>query len=153
MKIDGKEIHLLSLRLQIQLEPYGISLDTDMFEDMVRQDNEISSVLKFCGRMLFPDDENDSANSDDSDEDDEEIGDLEAFCKTLGEDEEPPLTFEEKMGMITVNEQFSKGSVEVARGGRMTMVAAKSTGATRRKTIMKEVKKRQTVLAARQSPG
>merc|ERR1712194_690692 len=126
MKIDGKEIHLLSLRLQIQLEPYGISLDTDMFEDMVRQDNEISSVLKFCGRMLFPDDENDSANSDDS-----------------GEDEEPPLTFEEKMGMITVNEQFSKGSVEVARGGRMTMVAAKSTGATRRKTIMKEVKKRQ----------
>ena len=39
MKIEKKEVHLLSLRLQIALEPYDIKLDTDMFEEMVRQDN------------------------------------------------------------------------------------------------------------------
>jgi len=39
MKIDDKEIPLLALRLEIQLQPYGIKLDTAAFEDMIREDN------------------------------------------------------------------------------------------------------------------
>ena len=39
MKIDSKELPLLSLRLQIQLEPYGIKLDTNKFEAMILEDN------------------------------------------------------------------------------------------------------------------
>lgn len=42
MKIDLKEVSLLSLRLQIQLSPYGIKLDTAKFEAMVREDNGAS---------------------------------------------------------------------------------------------------------------
>ena len=43
MKIDLKELPLLSLRLQIQLEPYGIKLDTSKFVDMIKEDNGKSS--------------------------------------------------------------------------------------------------------------
>ena len=39
MTIDLKELPYLSLRLQIQLDPFGIKLDTSKFESMVREDN------------------------------------------------------------------------------------------------------------------
>ena len=35
MKINSKELPLLSLRLQLQLEPYGIKLDTNKFKAMI----------------------------------------------------------------------------------------------------------------------
>mmetsp|Transcript_28175 Transcript_28175/g.48610 ORF Transcript_28175/g.48610 Transcript_28175/m.48610 type:complete len:404 (-) Transcript_28175:212-1423(-) len=148
MKIDSKELPLLSLRLQIQLEPYGIKLATNKFEAMILEDNDISNVMKFCGDMLFEGDSNDS--QDDDSVDSEVTFDFESFCRTL-DDEHDTMTFEEKVGMVTVDEKFSKGSVEVARGKRMTLV--RSTGKTdmHRKTIVKEVKKRQTILAARRS--
>lgn len=39
MKIDLKELPLLTLRLQIHLDPYGIKLDTSKFEAMIRENN------------------------------------------------------------------------------------------------------------------
>jgi len=55
MKIDSKELPLLSLRLQIQLEPYGIKLDTNKFEAMILEDNgEQIPVIIFlsCCRII-----------------------------------------------------------------------------------------------------
>ena len=37
------QVQLLSLRLQVQLEPYGIKLDMQKFEDMLREDNSEST--------------------------------------------------------------------------------------------------------------
>jgi len=146
MKIDQRESHILSLRLKIMLEPYGITLDTRMFEDMIREDNDVSNILSFCGTLLFQDEESGSDDSVGSANSDEDAIDFESFCKTLGTDEEPPMTYEEKCSMITFNDKYSKGSVEVARGGRMSMVPTKGANESRRKTLMKEVKKRQTVM-------
>ena len=39
MKIDEKEVPFLALRLQIQLEQYGIKLDTAKFDAMIKEDN------------------------------------------------------------------------------------------------------------------
>lgn len=108
---------------------------------------DIQNVVKFCGTLLFQDEKSDSDDSVDSTNSDEDSLDFEAFCKTLDGDEEPPMTYEEKCSMITVSDKYAKGSVEVARGGRMSMVAGKSANESRRKTLMKDVKKRQTVMA------
>ena len=99
-------------------------------------------MLKFCGELMF---------EDDVDEDDDsvasEIMDLETFCKTLNDSdyEQPHMSFGEKAAMITINEKYSRGSVEVARGRRMTVMASqKGSRGTQRKIILKELKKRQT---------
>ena len=104
--------------------------------------------MKFCGDMLFEGDSND--NGDDDSVGSEVTFNFESFCRDL-DDEHDTMTFEEKAGMATVDENFSKGSVEVARGKRMTLVQSTSRTDMRRKTIVKEVKKRQTILAARRS--
>ena len=39
MTISLKEAPILALRLQMQIEPYGIKLDAKKFEDMLREDN------------------------------------------------------------------------------------------------------------------
>ncbi len=39
MNIAPKELPLIGPRLQIQLEKYGINLDTNKFEAMIREDN------------------------------------------------------------------------------------------------------------------
>ena len=44
MKIDLEELPLLSLRLQIQLEPYGIKLDASKFKAMIKEDNGKTST-------------------------------------------------------------------------------------------------------------
>ena len=53
-KIKEDEVHLLSLRLQIALEPYDIKLDQDTFESMIRQDNcEMYACLFFILGSTF----------------------------------------------------------------------------------------------------
>jgi len=57
MKIGLQDLPLLSLRLQIQLDPYGITLDTDKFEAMIREDNGEPSkmmVYTIVDLKLFP---------------------------------------------------------------------------------------------------
>ena len=143
MRIDRNEVPMLALRLEIQLDPYGVKLDTERFEQMIKEDNSFDQVCRFCGQLLTEQME-DPADGDSDDESEvTPTPDLHVFCKQLSEQEETdellPLTLEEKMDMITVDERFSRGSVEVARGGRMTLVSKPSKNTVRRKTIVKEV--------------
>ena len=117
---------------------------------------DISNVCRFCANLLEDGEDNEDADDSAASELTE---DLEAFCQTFDDDEEPPLTYEEKIGMITVDDKFSQGSVEVARGGRMTVVKRPSVGHKRRQTLVKDLRKRQTRMERRQprvfvvSPG
>jgi len=54
MKIDLDEAPRLVLRLNIQMEPYGIELDTDLFVQMLEQDNSFENILRFCKDILYP---------------------------------------------------------------------------------------------------
>lgn len=56
MKVDLKNLPVLLLRLQIQLNSHGMRLDTEKFTEMVRKDNDVGSILKICGDMLSLDD-------------------------------------------------------------------------------------------------
>ena len=51
MKIEVKELPVLSLRLQIQLDPYGIKLDTRKFETMIREDNCKHSFVTYFNSL------------------------------------------------------------------------------------------------------
>ena len=64
---------------------------------------------------------------------------------------ETKMTKEEKFSMVTVNEKYSKGSVEVARGRRMTLMPSNSKKDMRRQSILKEVEKRQSTLKIRRA--
>ena len=89
--------------------------------------------------------------SDDSSVDSELTFDFESFCKSLNESEErggrTTMSFEDKVTMVSIGEKFSQGSVEVARGKRMTLMPSSNKTGQRKKTIMREVRKRQTRLA------
>lgn len=152
MTIDEKEVPLLALRLKIQLQPMGIDLDTDMFNQMIEENNDIGSILKFCGEVLYPElslQQEDALASIDSSygelsDDDFSLGalggggsggrgepiDFAAFCRKISNmtDEEVDdeaknikMTTEDKMSMFTVQSKYSKGSVEVSRGARMSV--------------------------------
>ena len=100
MQIDIKEIPILSLRLRIQLEPYGIKLDQPKFEAMIEQDNCISTVMKFCGNLLFQ--EEDEESDHDEDEFSVESGitfDFDGFCKNM----EASEGGKKKMTIMAVN--------------------------------------------------
>ena len=96
--------------------------------------------MKFCGNMLFKGEPN--ANDDDDSVDSKATIDFESFWSTLDEENHMDLTFEEKVGMAAVDEGFSGGSVEVARGGTMTLAPRRSMKEMRRKTIVREVRTR-----------
>ena len=48
MKIDEKEVPQLALRLQVQLDPHGIQLDRNRFEEMIREDNGEMNPVCVC---------------------------------------------------------------------------------------------------------
>ena len=103
-------------------------------------------MLKFCADVLFKGDSNDN-DDDDSSVDSELTFDFESFCRTIVDEGETKMTHDEKADMVTVEEKYSRGSVEVARGKRMTLIRSKGKTDLRRKTIVNEVKRRQTKLA------
>mmetsp|Transcript_11389 Transcript_11389/g.24702 ORF Transcript_11389/g.24702 Transcript_11389/m.24702 type:complete len:401 (-) Transcript_11389:206-1408(-) len=144
MKIDLKELPLLSIRLQLHLDPYGIKLDKHMFETMIKEDNDISNVLKFCGDVLYGDDEDEDNGNDDVSVDSQVTFDFEAFCQEIDEDSPHRMSRNERRSMVTIDEKFSKGSVEVARGHRMTLHKPSNQKEMRKKTILEEVNRRQT---------
>lgn len=100
--------------------------------------------------MLF---KGESDDNDDSDSVDSEVTcDFESFCKSLNDEPEDysyKMTYDEKMNMVTVDDKICKGSVESARGKRMTLMPNKKKKDTRKKTIVKEAKKRKTKMADR----
>lgn len=55
MTVDPAESDLLALRLQIQLKPHGVELDTIRFKQVIEENNDIGHLLKFCSEVLYPD--------------------------------------------------------------------------------------------------
>ncbi len=146
-----KEIPILSLRLQIQLQAYGIKLDTSKFETMIEEDNDISNVIKVCGDLLFSEEEDESDYDEDS-VDSALTFDFDAFCNKM-EDKTPEGGKKTNAiaTMLEVGEQWTHGSVEVARGGAMTLMPTKNKKEERRKQIVSEVNKRQKKLGRKSS--
>ena len=102
-----KEIPILSLRLQIQLQAYGIKLDTSKFETMIEEDNDISNVIKVCGELLFSEEEDES---DDEDSVDSALTfDFEGFCNKMAKQitraEKKAVLFERKAGKANMPTQ------------------------------------------------
>jgi hypothetical protein len=102
MTVDLKNLPLLIMRLQIQLNSHGMHLDTDEFEAMVKDNNDIGYVIKKCGEML---DGNNDKNS----------------------------------SLVTVTPEYSKGSLEVARGGKPSLKSKPKL--EHRNTVVREVKR------------
>ncbi len=121
---------------------------------MIEEDNDISSVLKVCGDLLFPEDEEEEGSDyDEEDSVDSALTfDFAAFCKKM--EETTPQGGRKTNAiakMVTIGEKWSNGSVEVARGGAMTLMPTKNRKEERRKHIMTEVKKRQGEVKKRQN--
>jgi hypothetical protein len=100
MKVDLKHIPLLVMRLQIQLNSHGMQLDTDEFEAMVRENNDVGHVIKKCGELL-----NEDNNS----------------------------------SLVTITPEYSKGSLDVARGEKPTLNSKPKL--EHRNTVVRDVKR------------
>ena len=121
---------------------------------MIEEDNDISTVMKFCGNLLFQEEE-DSESDYEEDEYSVESGvtfDFEAFCKKI--EDKAPEGGKKKvsiMDMVTVGEKYSLGSVEVAQEGVATLLPTKNKKEERRKVILREVTRRQVKLSKKQA--
>ena len=100
--------------------------------------------MKFCAELLFPPDENENDKNTDEDSVDSEVTfDFEAYCRSLdeNEDHDHPMSRDDKASMAILDDKFSKGSVDVARGKRMTLMPNANKKEARRKTVMKKARK------------
>ena len=52
MKVDVKNIHILIMRLRIQLNAHGMQLNSDEFEELVYQNNDVGYIIRKCGEFL-----------------------------------------------------------------------------------------------------
>lgn len=52
MKVDVKNIHILIMRLRIQLNAHGMQLNSDEFEELVYQNNDVGHIIRKCGEFL-----------------------------------------------------------------------------------------------------
>ena len=112
---------------------------------MIEQDNDISTVMKFCGNLLFPEDEEESDHEDDEHSVASGLTfDFDTFCNKMEKEAPKKMSL---MDIVTVGERYSQGSVEVAQAGAATLMPTKNKKEERRKNIIKEVKKRQKKLS------
>lgn len=146
MRIDSKESRNLALSLSIQMNAHGIDLDTDKFCTMLLEDNSVENILHFCSAVLYPeiamkydinkkelqskrlvDDEGHENSTDKSPS--EQFSDVLAQVPAMSEDElrqeidNARMFIENKLRMVTVSEKYCGGSVEVARGKRMSIAS------------------------------
>ena len=116
---------------------------------------DISNVLRFCGDLLFEEYLGDHEDDDESITSEATMG-FEAFCESMRDDVPPRRpSFKEQARMITCNDTYSGGSVEVARGGRMGITFCKGPKCAQRQALLKEARKRRSVCsrqAARMAP-
>lgn len=157
MMIDPSEREHLAMRLKIQLQPYGVNLDADLFQQVLDDDNDVGSILKFCANVLYPNvkkniDQEDSVASSYEDSSSSMTSDQQddvffhpknvpsstkklkfaEFCKSLSKMSEEELikecseikmSEEEKLGLFSVSSKYSRGSVQVARGKKLSLVS------------------------------
>jgi hypothetical protein len=127
---------LLALRLSIQLKPHGITLDVLQFEQLLKEDNDVGSLLKFCSEVLYPEialekskkqtaplmgeEESDISEEDDffapSPSKENALPDFAIFCKKLSllsEDElnnecdNVKMTVEDKLSIFSIDSKYS----------------------------------------------
>lgn len=134
MNINLKEVRMLTLRIKLSLEQRGIDLDEKAFMALVKKDNDISHVLKVVGAIMFEDESIDDQDFGEYVEDalqsserqSEMVGSMMLASSAFNrmrklatgssgeiEDNETP--------MFTLQERFTQGSVDVARGTRVTL--------------------------------
>ena len=177
MTINVKESRTLALRFKVQLQPHGVELDPDKFQRMIEEDPSIPNILKFCAEVLYPEvklasETNEEASSSSEFEyasDGEEDPIFESLSRSHGS---KPVTFaeycealsrlptmeidkafgkmttEDKLSMFTAHDTYSKGSVEVARGSRMSVLPRSQVRKTRYHRVSKitvEAQKRATI--------
>lgn len=106
MKLDMKNLPMLIMRLQIQLSSHGMQLDTQEFEAMVRENNDVGHIIKSCGEMLNP--------------------------------SEGRVT-SKVANLVTLDADHSKGSLEVARGGKANLCTKPAL--EHRNTVVRDVKR------------
>ena len=174
MKIDPEEGEKLMLSIDIQMNVHGVELDTDLFRDMLLEDNSVENIVRFCSMVLYPEialkNEKERNLSDDDDDDFfaseptrrksksplVKFSDFLRKASTLTDElfeEEMKLTVEEKLGMISISDKYSQGSVEVARGRKATMLpmAQKSNRITRIQKVTEKSRKRCSEVETRMS--
>ena len=176
MKIDPEEGEKLMLSIDIQMNVHGVELDIDidLFRDMLLEDNSVENIVRFCSMVLYPEialkNEKERNLSDDDDDDffaseptrrkskspSVKFSDFLRKASTLTDElfeEEMKLTVEEKLGMTSITDKYSQGSVEVARGRKATMLpmAQKSNRITRIQKVTEKSRKRCSEVETRMS--
>ena len=147
MRIDLREAEKLKVSLSIQMETHGVILDTELFHEMLLEDNSVENIVRFCSMVLYPEialknDKEKKLLNDDLSHDDgdvlasestrrksktpsENFTDFIRKASTLTDEqfkEVMKLTVEEKLGMISISDKYSQGAVEVARGRKVTIL-------------------------------
>ena len=115
-----------------------MDLDTDQFAQMLNEDNSIENIIRFCSDILYP--QIALQRAQDKEEHLEDAFDNTRRSKSAarafeiaisdlnetsggGEEKDETMKLKEKMGMFTViDEKYSRGSAEVARGTRMCIL-------------------------------
>ncbi|KAL7544161.1 LOW QUALITY PROTEIN: hypothetical protein ACHAWF_010110 [Thalassiosira exigua] len=146
--INLKELNILTLRIRLNLEVYGVDLDEEKFMAMVRKDNDINHVLKVIAAILFKDkiDERDLGDYaeealQESARQDQLVGSLLTAGSMLGRirrlAKEAEVEDDDDAEMFTLDERYTRGSVDVARGTRITL-ARGTGGPTRINRVMRD---------------
>lgn len=153
MSINLRELKELTLRIKIELGERGIDLDEEQFATLVRKDNDISQVLKVIAAIMFDETIDDRTLSEYIEEAHEEeqrqddlVGSLLIGGATLARfrrlasanKDDPDEVIAELGTMFTLHDRYTRGSVDVARGTRMTL-SSKSLGPpSRSSSIMRQ---------------
>jgi len=140
MKINLDELPMLALRLKIELETYGMNLDVNKFIAMIKEDNDIPSALRLFGEVLF------EVQSNESDAGNNDINGL-PFFKLLDDQRERKMMHEEMVSMVDVHEKYTRGSVDVARGKRSSLLSISYEKYRRKKSIVNSVKRKHSNLS------
>lgn len=144
--INLKEIKVLTLRIKFTLAEHGIDLDEGQFMAMVRKDNDVGQVLRVVGAIMFEDEKIDGKDFKDylaeslkhEARQNELVPSLMltstiARLKRIAEDANAQDFDDEEadeMPMFMVQDRYTRGSVDVCRGSRVTL--SKNTKGPRR---------------------
>lgn len=135
-------------------------LDSDKYQRMLEEDNSIPNILRFCTEILYHDEGKLSLEATDVERSVEKDNfsdptTLDTFAQFIenisivsgSEVSNEKMTTNAKLGMFTVHSMYSKGSVDVARGARMTVMpgAVRMKRYTRVRKIAEESKRRASI--------
>lgn len=143
MTIDGKELHLLTIRIETKLEAHGIKMNAEKFEARISKDPSITNVLSVCKVLLQSSADAGEDDDDDSDDDSEDSRSTVEYGDDDSSDDESEDSDDENE-MFTLDDKFAGGSVDKAGGTRMTLHNKAPSRKNRVTKIMKKTQKLST---------